>query len=259
LQPVLARRRGVLHLDGLGECREQRLRLDDLRHFRRWRKPFERGRENVVRLDRAVGRLVEFCERESGAQFETARALLFRDGDGGLKGFLGSRGVGGLALDQHFAADAIQIRFERAMTGPVAGRQRLVKDRERAVDIACPGFGLGQRDFQQPIVVQNALLAQQLSAAAHFLEPAARHAAFSPRQPREKNRIRSPHRQIMLTRQSGEFEGVQRGAREVAPHQFEQGCVRFLVCVCADMCEPRGPLLGVASEGDRAFDVAQRP
>ena len=79
----------------------------------------------------AGGRLVELGERERRAQFEAARALLLRDGDGGLERFLGRRGVGGIALQQHFAADAMQFRFERAMADPFGRRQRFVEDRER--------------------------------------------------------------------------------------------------------------------------------
>ena len=68
------------------DSRQQRLRLNDLGHFRRRRKAFERGSEHVVRLDRARGRLIELRERERGAQFEAARPLLFGDGDGSLEG-----------------------------------------------------------------------------------------------------------------------------------------------------------------------------
>ena len=49
-QPALARRCRGLPLVGLGERREQRLSLRDLRHFRRRRKAFERRREDVVPL-----------------------------------------------------------------------------------------------------------------------------------------------------------------------------------------------------------------
>jgi hypothetical protein len=55
LEPALARRRGVLYCVGRRQRGEQRLRLVDLGHFRRRRKAFERGREDVVRFDRAGG------------------------------------------------------------------------------------------------------------------------------------------------------------------------------------------------------------
>ena len=96
----MARRRGVLHLAGLGECGEQRLPLGDLRHLRRRRKTFQRRREDVVRLDRAVGRLIELRRLERGLQTEAARALLARDRDGGAIGFLAAGEMFGIGLQQ---------------------------------------------------------------------------------------------------------------------------------------------------------------
>ena len=74
-----------------------------------------------------------------------------RDGDGGPEGFFRRRRVGGIALQQHFAADAMQFRVERAMANPFGGRQRFVEDRERAVDIAGARFGFGQCDLDEPV------------------------------------------------------------------------------------------------------------
>ena len=135
-------------LVGFRQRRQQRLRLGDLRHFRRRRKAFERGREDGVRFGGAAGRLIELGERERGAQFKAARGLLLRDGDGGQEGFFRGRGVGGIALQQDFAARPMQFRFERAIAQAVARRQRFVEDRDGAVRIARPGFGLSQRNLQ---------------------------------------------------------------------------------------------------------------
>ena len=85
LRQSLPPRRFRLDLVGLRQRREQRLRLGDLRHFRRRRKAFERGREDGVGVGGAGGRLVELGERKRRAQFEAARSLLLRDGDGGLE------------------------------------------------------------------------------------------------------------------------------------------------------------------------------
>ena len=95
-----------------------------------------------------------------------------------------------------------------------ARRQRFVEDREGAVGIARPGFGLGQRDLQEPVENQNVLFAQKLDAAAHVLEPVAERAACSRRPALEKHAERSPQGQIMLARETGEFERVRRGARD---------------------------------------------
>jgi hypothetical protein len=47
--------------------------------------------------------------------------------------------------------------------------------------------------------------------------------------PSRKEPERTPHPQIMLTRDSGEFDGVQRGVREITAHQFEQSRVQVPV------------------------------
>ena len=101
-----------------------------------------------MRLGGASGRLIELGERKRGAQFEAARALLLRDGDGGQEGLFRGRGVGGVAHEQDFAARPMQFRFERAIAQAVRRRQRFVEDGDGAVGIARPGFGLGQRDLQ---------------------------------------------------------------------------------------------------------------
>src|SRR4029077_6247204 len=99
-------------LASMSQTLEQRLRFGDLKHFRGRRKAFERWRKHIVRLNRTAGRLVEPRERKRGAQLETAGALPPRDGDGGLERFPTRRSVRGIALEQHFAADAMQFRFE---------------------------------------------------------------------------------------------------------------------------------------------------
>ena len=72
-------------------------------------------------------------------------------------------------------------------------------------------------------------MAQALDAAAHVAEPLAKRADFSRRQAFEKRPVRSPQRQIMLTRETGEFRTVLRGARPVASHQFEHRRVQFRI------------------------------
>ena len=121
--------------DLVGRCErgQQRLRLGDLGHFRRRREALERGREDGVGFGGAGGRLIELGERKRRAQFEAARALLLRDGERGQEGFFCRRGVGGVALQQDFAADAMQFGVECAMTGPLGRRQRFVEEGKRAI------------------------------------------------------------------------------------------------------------------------------
>jgi hypothetical protein len=54
-------------------------------------------------------RLIEFGEGERGAKFEAARALLLRDGDGGLERFLGRSGVCRVAFQEDFPANAAKF------------------------------------------------------------------------------------------------------------------------------------------------------
>ncbi len=115
----------------------------------------------------------------------------------------------------------MQVRFERAVAEAIGRRQRFVEDRNGAIAIARPGFGLGQSDLEEPVEIQEALLAQALGAAAHVAEPLAKRATFSRRQAFEKRPVRSPQRQIMLTRETGGLGTVLSGARPVASHQFE--------------------------------------
>ena len=133
--PLPLRFRG-LDLVRLGQCRDQRLRLGDLRHFQRRRKAFERRREGSVGVGGAVGRLVELGERERRAQFEAARSLLPRDSDGGQEGFFRRRGVGRVALQQRFASRPMQRCFKCATTSAVARRQRFVEDLDGAARIS---------------------------------------------------------------------------------------------------------------------------
>jgi hypothetical protein len=83
MDPPLALRDGSHDLIRLRQRREQRLGLGDLGHFRRRRKPFERGSEGCISVGGAGARLIKPGQRESRAQFEAACPLLRRDRDGG--------------------------------------------------------------------------------------------------------------------------------------------------------------------------------
>ena len=97
--------------------------------------------------------------------------MLLRDGDGGQEGFFRGRGVGGVALEQDFAARPVQFGFKCAEAHAFGRRQPFVEDRKSAVEIARRSFSLSQRNLQQPIEQQNILFAQQVDPAAHVLEP----------------------------------------------------------------------------------------
>ena len=59
-----------------------------------------------------------------------------------------TRGVGGVFLQQDFAARPMQVGFECAMTQPIGSGQPFVEDRESVVEIARCSFSLSQRDLQ---------------------------------------------------------------------------------------------------------------
>jgi hypothetical protein len=89
------------------------------------------------------------------------------------------------------------------------------------VRITCPSLGVGQRNLQQTIELQNVLLAQEIDSATHVFE-SGRLSSRGGRPSLEKQRERSKHRQIVLTRQPGEFRSARGGACGVAAHQIEQ-------------------------------------
>ena len=150
MQPALAFGDGGLDLVGPLDRSEQRLRLRDFGHFRRRRKPFERGREHVVDFEGAAGRLIEFASDSAARKVEATRALSLRDGDCSLERFLGGRGVGGVGVEQYFAAGPMQFGFECAMAQTIGRRQRFVEDGYGAVWIARPASVFARAIFTRP-------------------------------------------------------------------------------------------------------------
>jgi hypothetical protein len=124
---LLSRRGRGAHLFAFRQRRQQRLPLGDLGHLGRWRKAFERGRKDVVRLDRAAGRLVELRQLQRRAEAETPRSLGLRHRDGGKEGLRGKllpnefhRSLPGLGhMIHHFAASEVAgtVRQMRASVG----------------------------------------------------------------------------------------------------------------------------------------------
>ena len=74
---------------------------------------------------------------------------------------------GVIALEQRFAADAMQFRFERPVARAFGRRRTLRRGGGRHVRIALSGLGLGQYDLQQSIEPQNVLFAQEFDRPAH--------------------------------------------------------------------------------------------
>lgn len=94
-------------------------------------------------------RLIELGEREGGKQLVAARALLLRDGKGGLEGFLRWGGVGGIAAEQDLAAQAMEVRVGVALPRLLRGRQSLVDQRQSGVRTPRRGLELGEQPVKQ--------------------------------------------------------------------------------------------------------------
>ena len=227
-----------------GECSQQRLRLGDLGHFRRRRKAFERGREDGVGFGGAAGRLIELGERKRRAQTEAARSLLLsrrRWRTGRLlppaRGWRGRASAG-----FRRAPGAVRLRMRDADpfgTSPALRRESQARGRHRP-------RGLRLRRAQSSTARRRAECSVRAEVRPRGACPRApRRARRSEHSPSHRKKSRTPlaTSAVMLTRESGEFDGVRRGAREVAAHQFEQGRMAFPVCARADMGEARDPRL----------------
>src|SRR5215471_10403978 len=87
---------------------EKRLRFRDLGKFRGRRKALERRREQRMSVRGTARGTIKSCQIESCAQLKTARPLLLRDCDCSEKRILGRRRIRRIALEQNFAAQAMQ-------------------------------------------------------------------------------------------------------------------------------------------------------
>ena len=79
--------------------------------------------------------------------------------------------MGRVAPEQHFAANAMKLRFECATARTIHSLKRFVDSRNCALDIAGARFGLGERNSYEPVKEQNLLFAQKFDAATHAVEP----------------------------------------------------------------------------------------
>ena len=85
-----------------------------------------------MRFGGAGGRLVELGERKGGEQLAAPRALVLRDGDGGLEGFFPGREIDGVTLQQDVAAQTMKVRVAEMLCRLGGDRQPLVDEREAA-------------------------------------------------------------------------------------------------------------------------------
>ena len=123
------------------ECSEKSLSFFDLRKFRRRRKAFERGGEDVVGFERAAGR-IELRQRQRRAQLERTRALFAGYGDGRLQIAAGVVWVGGRAEKPRLTANAEQLGLMPAEAARTDFGDELPEQGERLVNVAVSNLRL---------------------------------------------------------------------------------------------------------------------
>ena len=99
-------------------------------------------------VDGTAGRLIEPGERERGEQAVETSALLVGYGDGGEKSLLRGRVIGGVALQQDFAAKTVEECVAEVVLCFVCDRQRLDNARQSSFKILLLGFKLGEQPLE---------------------------------------------------------------------------------------------------------------
>src|SRR5208283_2740066 len=105
--------------------------------LRRCRKAIERRAEHGAGVRAASPRAMEFCQSERGAELEAASPLMSRDGDRGKERLLDGR-IGGILPEKDFAAHAVELRVEPALSAPFEVVQRTVERSQRGGRLAVP-------------------------------------------------------------------------------------------------------------------------
>jgi hypothetical protein len=126
------------------EYSEKSLGFFDLRKFRGRRKTFERGGEEVVRVEGAVGRLIQPRQRQRRAQLERTRALFAGDGDGRFQITAGAIRIGGRTDKPRLAADAEQLGLLPAKAARANFGDELLDQGECLVGAAVSNLRLGR-------------------------------------------------------------------------------------------------------------------
>jgi hypothetical protein len=91
---------------------------------------------------------IHFRERQRRLQFEAARLLRLRDGDGGLEGFFGRRKIRRIAL-QDYAADAVELGVGPALSRLARQRQSFVDPPQGAVRVIPLRFELCEQTLEK--------------------------------------------------------------------------------------------------------------
>ena len=93
--------------------------------------------------------MIALGERDGCAQAMTARALLFRDGDGGLECLFDGDRVSGIAAEQDLAPQAMEVRVGVMLPRLLRGRQSLIDQRQSGIRTPRDGLELGEQPVKQ--------------------------------------------------------------------------------------------------------------
>src|ERR1039457_1495208 len=110
---------------------------------------------------------MDLSERQRGAQLEAPGPLLLRDGDCSKEGDFGSGRIGGVLLDEGFAANAVEVGVVPALTCTFGKRNPLFETFQGRFEVAALRFGVGEGAPQEAVENNDILLLKQLEATAH--------------------------------------------------------------------------------------------
>ena len=208
----------------------------------------------------AAGRLIELGQRQRRAQFEAARALLLRDGDGGQERFFRRRGVGGVALAAGYrrAPDAVRLRMRDSpcdRTSPALRRGSRERGRDRPLQL-------------RPRPAQSSTTHR---TTEYFVRAASRPRGACPRALRRAHRSQRSstpgetrqmrhHIASSCSRARLASSNVFGVARAWSPRiRSNRAAMHFSKREHADMGQARKPSLHAFDKRNRAIDLAERP
>ena len=221
-----------------------------LQALARGRRALRRGGRSIDRAWRAPApRAVRSCACLAASRPRWRSGRLLR-----------RRGIGGVALQQDFAARPMQFRFERAVaecgrTSPALRRGSRWRGRGSPARASASASAI----FKRPSNSQNVLFAQLLDAAAHVLEPVAGAPPAAVAQP-SRNAPNAPYMVISCSRASRASSNAFGAARTGRGASIRTGPSAFLHKARMPIwVTVRDPKLGPVNEGNRAIDLAERP
>ena len=153
----------------------------------------------------------------------------------------------------------MQFGFEGAVANSIDGRQRLVDDRKGALEIAGPGFGLGQGDLDEPVENQ-AFCSRRLSAPRRMPSRPSASAPLSAVAQPPKNSPKARNKRRSCSRTIRASSAALVSAREWSPRiNLKRRRMHCFESERVGMREARDPRLHALDERNRAIDLAKRP